>query len=111
MGPGGFSKGFFFFLSQFFPFLLQSGCDRKEWGNGGLDGGVTDWYMVHTPRTRNSMNLFEAESPRRVEIAADQADVSSVVVLKHTQRLAPVSDPSLCFIATASPRSQGGRGG
>lgn len=59
----------------------------KAMGDGGLDGRVTDWYMVHTPRTRISMNLFEAESPRRIEIAADQEDVSSVVVLKHTQRL------------------------
>lgn len=52
---------------------------------GGV--GVTDWYMVHTPRTRNSINLFEAESPRRIEIAADQEDVSSVVVLNkaHTK--------------------------
>lgn len=37
--------------------------------------------LVHTPRVRNSMNLFDAERPRRVDIAADQEDVSSVVVL------------------------------
>ncbi len=65
--------------------------DATERGGGRErgGGGVTDWYMVHTPRTRNSINLFEAERPRRIEIAADQEDVSSVVVLKHTQRLAP----------------------
>lgn len=37
--------------------------------------------LVHTPRIRNSMNLFDAERPRRVDIVVDQEDVSSVVVL------------------------------
>lgn len=48
------------------------------WGKGETE-------LVHTPRIRNSINLFEAERPRRVDIAADQEDVSSVVVLNSTQ--------------------------
>lgn len=44
------------------------------------------------------MNLFEAERPRRIEIAADQEDVSSVVVLKAHSEVSPISHPSLCFI-------------
>lgn len=47
------------------------------------EGG--DRILVHTPRIRNSINLFEAERPRRVDIAADQEDVSSVVVLNSIQ--------------------------
>lgn len=81
-GPGWDREGLVkvFFSFPFILLLLHwSGCDRRRGGRG------THWYMVHTPRTRNSMNLFEAESPRRIEIAADQEDVSSVVVLKHTQ--------------------------
>lgn len=46
---------------------------------GFLFWGGTE--LVHTPRIRNSMNLFDAERPRRVDIAVDQEDVSSVVVL------------------------------
>lgn len=102
-GTGGFSKSFFFmnFLlnssQSFFLLFFFFGVDATEW-KGGVDvggrwrgGGGKRWVgdrigMVHTPRTRNSMNLFEAERPRRIEIAADQEDVSSVVVLKHTHK-------------------------
>lgn len=52
----------------------------KEAGDGR--NGLNE--LVHTPRIRNSMNLFEAERPRKVDIAADQEDVSSVVVLNST---------------------------
>lgn len=68
---GGFSR-LFFVLSFFFFFF------------GG--GGKTE--LVHTPRIRNSTNLFDAERPRRVDIAADQEDVSSVVVLNTYVSLA-----------------------
>lgn len=49
------------------------------------------------------MNLFDAERPRRVDIAADQEDVSSVVVL-NIHKFSPLVNPSVCFFVHFVPR-------